>query len=287
MRMNKIIITTFFVCTLSFLSGQTIKNHKSINNDNCIILKYNEFIECKVLKINNIIVENIDSTCEDFSNFTDDFSDYYPVLNIFQVDQIFKPSDSLKIFFWKNGNKQGIYSFPFNYSKLKIDNLQDDSIVSCTINNIKFNLKPKENYDDSIIEIKNEGNRLIKYITKIHAINLGFIPKKNIIDNENWDKKRFDLYIDAPFNVDIKPEFPGGEKALSEYFHKNIIIPNGITKDELSGMIYTQIVIDPTGRVTTARILRCENDVFCYEAKRLFETMPHWIPGKNYGKETA
>jgi len=35
------------------------------------------------------------------------------------------------------------------------------------------------------------------------------------------------------------------------------------------------------------RILRCENDAYCYEAKRLFETMPHWIPGKNYGKETA
>ncbi|MFT4522137.1 MAG: protein TonB [Bacteroidia bacterium] len=84
---------------------------------------------------------------------------------------------------------------------------------------------------------------------------------------------------------DKLPYFPGGQKALSEFLHKNLKYPPIIYDMERSGTLVVQFIVDENGGITGVKVLKDELEYDALdEANRVLQIMPKWIPGMKDGK---
>ncbi len=86
-------------------------------------------------------------------------------------------------------------------------------------------------------------------------------------------------------STEILPAFPGGQKALENFFEKNIEYPAAATDDGIEGTVDINFAVDEKGKVYAPKIT---SDNIGYgiekEALRAFAKMPTWTPGKIKGK---
>ncbi len=86
-------------------------------------------------------------------------------------------------------------------------------------------------------------------------------------------------------NTEILPGFPGGQKALANFFEKNIAYPQDATDNGIEGTVKMNFAVDEKGKVFAPKLL---NDNIGYgietEALRVFNKMPAWTPGKIKGR---
>lgn len=87
--------------------------------------------------------------------------------------------------------------------------------------------------------------------------------------------------------VDKMPEYPGGQVALVKFISKNIKYPNKYKKDKVNGRVFVSFVIDKTGKVIMAKIIKSLNEECDAEALRVISKMPDWIPGEKNGEKVA
>ncbi|GAO30053.1 energy transducer TonB [Geofilum rubicundum] len=80
--------------------------------------------------------------------------------------------------------------------------------------------------------------------------------------------------------VEEMPEFPGGQEALQKYLASSVRYPVIAQENGIQGRVYVQFVIDQTGAVTNATILRGVDPSLDREALRVVQAMPKWKPGK-------
>lgn len=88
--------------------------------------------------------------------------------------------------------------------------------------------------------------------------------------------------------VETVPEFPGGKDALIQYLKDNLVLPDAVLKDGISGKCYVRFVVSSEGKISNIKVQRSipgcpECDA---EAKRVVEKMPDWKNGTNQGKPT-
>jgi hypothetical protein len=90
--------------------------------------------------------------------------------------------------------------------------------------------------------------------------------------------------------IDKKPEFPGGDRALLTYVANNVKYSVADIED-MQTTIYAKFVIDTSGKVSEACILRplYENRFTELEKEflRILMDMPKWKPGEHNGKKVA
>ncbi len=84
--------------------------------------------------------------------------------------------------------------------------------------------------------------------------------------------------------VERMPEFPGGDKALMQYFANNIKYPAICAELGVQGRVYVSFVIGKDGGVTDIQVLRSPDANLSKEAARVVAQMPEWSPGKQRGK---
>ncbi len=84
--------------------------------------------------------------------------------------------------------------------------------------------------------------------------------------------------------VEKMPTFPGGEKELFKYLGKSIKYPAMAKDAGISGVVYVTFVIDKSGAVKDAKVLRGIGGGCDEEALRVVKKMPKWSPGKQRGK---
>ena len=89
--------------------------------------------------------------------------------------------------------------------------------------------------------------------------------------------------------VEQMPEFPGGQAALMKYLSSNIKYPDECRKMGIEGKVYVKFVVDKTGSITDAKLLRGVPDgkLLENEAIRVIKTMPKWKPGSQSGKPVS
>lgn len=78
--------------------------------------------------------------------------------------------------------------------------------------------------------------------------------------------------------------FPGGETAYMAYLRKNARYPEQAQQAGLAGAVFVSFVVDETGRILDAQVLKGCGDGFDEEALRLVRLMPWWNPGRADGK---
>ena len=85
-------------------------------------------------------------------------------------------------------------------------------------------------------------------------------------------------------SIDEQPEFPSGTTALLEYLRKNIKYPADARENEIQGKVVISFVIDKTGNIKDAEVVKPVYPSLDAEALRVINAMPQWIPGKHNGK---
>ena len=95
-------------------------------------------------------------------------------------------------------------------------------------------------------------------------------------------KKEVD--VDTVFiNVQIMPEFPGGEQALLRFLANSIKYPAIAQETNSHGKVFVNFIIDKDGSVTNAKVLRELDPALDKEALRVVNSLPKWKPGIQQG----
>ena len=109
-----------------------------------------------------------------------------------------------------------------------------------------------------------------------HGIDIADLEQHKVIA-EDTESKIFDV-------VEQSPEFPGGTEALMRYLNDNIRYPAIAQENGLSGRVSIRFVVNKDGKISDVRVLRGVDPSLDREARRVVESMPDWIPGKQNGK---
>lgn len=84
--------------------------------------------------------------------------------------------------------------------------------------------------------------------------------------------------------VEIMPEYPGGETALMNDLIGAIKYPEVARKNGIQGKVYVTFVVDEQGKVTNAKIERGVEPSLDKESLRVVNEIKTWTPGKEKGK---
>lgn len=84
--------------------------------------------------------------------------------------------------------------------------------------------------------------------------------------------------------VEVMPEYPGGETALMNDLIGAINYPDEAKKNGIQVKVFVSFVIDEQGKVTKAKIERGVDPALDAESLRVINSLKTWKPGKEKGK---
>ena len=90
--------------------------------------------------------------------------------------------------------------------------------------------------------------------------------------------------LDIYESVKQMPQFPGGEKELSNYISKELVYPVSAKQRGIQGNVYVRFVVTKTGTLNRIEVVRPLTPDCDTEAIRFVKNFPTWIPGKLDGK---
>ena len=105
----------------------------------------------------------------------------------------------------------------------------------------------------------------------------------NSISTNNMQTKQSD--IKTADDVEVMPEFKGGNKAMMEFLMMNMKYPESAAKAKQQGRAVVGFVVGKDGTVSDVHITKSAGyTVLDEEAMRVVKAMPAWEPGKQKGK---
>ncbi|HEY5591817.1 MAG TPA: energy transducer TonB, partial [Paludibacter sp.] len=87
--------------------------------------------------------------------------------------------------------------------------------------------------------------------------------------------------------VEKLPQFPGGETELLKYIGDNLKYPVKAMEKRIQGRIIIRFIVNKSGKVETAEVLRSLDPECDKEALRVVYAMPDWTPGEQKGEKVA
>lgn len=84
--------------------------------------------------------------------------------------------------------------------------------------------------------------------------------------------------------ADVQPTYPGGATAYREYLRQNARYPEEARAAGIEGAVFVSFLIDETGRILDAQVVKGCGHGLDEEALRLVRLMPWWSPGQVAGK---
>lgn len=107
--------------------------------------------------------------------------------------------------------------------------------------------------------------------------------KKNVIKEEQNKSESKNIFDSK--DVDQKPSFPGGNKALNKFIASNLRYPDMARMLDKQGTIIVRFVVNETGVLTDIRLAKDSYSLSLgKEALRVVKAMPKWYPGLKNGK---
>jgi len=85
-------------------------------------------------------------------------------------------------------------------------------------------------------------------------------------------------------DVEVMPQFPGGDEAMMKFIQENTAYPESAKKKGIGGKTFVAFTIEKDGSITDVKVLRgCDKECDA-EAVRVVKSMPKWKPGKVKGQ---
>ena len=100
---------------------------------------------------------------------------------------------------------------------------------------------------------------------------------------EEVEEEYDDDYIHQ--NVEIRPEFPGGETALWKWINDNMNYPTIASDNGIKGTVLCSFVVNVDGSVQDVVVTRSANVHLDREAVRVLKLLPKFKPGEQSGKK--
>lgn len=103
-------------------------------------------------------------------------------------------------------------------------------------------------------------------------------PEQTIKVEKHHDSKPEDNEVYNTAAVEVLPKFPGGINKFHVFLKKNYVIPQQILKDEVSGGVFVNFIIEKDGSVSNPKVLRDFGYGSGKELERVLKLSPNWIP---------
>lgn len=97
-------------------------------------------------------------------------------------------------------------------------------------------------------------------------------------------KEREEKEPDIFYIVEDPAQFPGGEKALYQYIQNTVKYPVIAQENGVMGKVYVKFVVNESGKISNAEILRGVDPSLDSEALRVINSLPDFKPGKQRGR---
>lgn len=81
-------------------------------------------------------------------------------------------------------------------------------------------------------------------------------------------------------DVDIQPQFPGGDGAMLQYINRERQYPADAYEAGVEGRVLCSFVVLPDGKVRNVEVLRGSIESLNEEAVRIIRNMPRWHAGR-------
>jgi protein TonB len=81
----------------------------------------------------------------------------------------------------------------------------------------------------------------------------------------------------------VKPQFPGGDKALVDFLSNTVRYPEEAQKQKWEGKTLVAFSVNEDGSISNPRVLKSSWVVLDNEALRVIKLMPKWIPASENG----
>ena len=128
-----------------------------------------------------------------------------------------------------------------------------------------------------------------KEVTRVIELAEDFIPAEK-------DGKRVKTYISIPVRfklnlnekmVDKKAEFPGGQKAMSDFIIGNTIYTKKMVENKITGKVYVEFVVEKDGSLNKIKAIKSDHKELERFAIKIVNKMPKWEPAEKDGKKVA
>jgi len=86
-------------------------------------------------------------------------------------------------------------------------------------------------------------------------------------------------------DVEKMPKFPGGDYKLVNYIARTLQYPAIAQEKKIQGKVIVRFVIDKTGRVKNAKVIKGLDASLNNESIRVINTLPKFVPGEKDGKK--
>jgi TonB family protein len=91
-------------------------------------------------------------------------------------------------------------------------------------------------------------------------------------------------------DVEVFPEFNGGEEAMINFIVDNVEYPKSASEEGVEGTVFVQFVVSSSGEIKKPVVMNRKQDIderLAEEALRVVGIMPNWTPGENKGEKVA
>jgi len=101
-----------------------------------------------------------------------------------------------------------------------------------------------------------------------------------------YSERKIEMDKQGYYNTaEVLPSYPGGEKALVEFFNNNLEYPQQATDNGTEGQVTISFLVDESGKISSPEVVSKKvGDGVEEEALRVFNKMPSWTPGQVKGK---
>lgn len=108
--------------------------------------------------------------------------------------------------------------------------------------------------------------------------------------NRKWEEEYANMMLEKDqlgiyYRAEVKPTYPGGEKALAKFIQENIIYPEAAIENGVEGEVMVGFAVDERGVIYTPVV---KGDLAGYgldeAATNVVAKMPVWNPGQIQGR---
>jgi bla regulator protein blaR1 len=85
--------------------------------------------------------------------------------------------------------------------------------------------------------------------------------------------------------VEIEAEYPGDQKAWSEYLNKNLHYPQEAINKEIKGTVLARFIVNLDGTLSDLKIIKSPSKILSEETIRVIKNSGNWIPASNKGQK--
>lgn len=119
-----------------------------------------------------------------------------------------------------------------------------------------------------------------------HTISVKEIAEAEAAFKEKQDNTIEETEVSEPAGF-IRPSYPGGKEALSAFISKNLKYPPMASEMGIQGTIKVGFTVAGDGKIKDIKIIEGGDRILEYEAKRLVNTFPTWIPATYNGRPAS